>query len=201
MKEQIEPSDLAGFAKIADTPKLRLATRAATTNGIASASENNMLSRDLPETFSLEIETSSVTNQKDSGRCWLFATLNQIRHQIEKTHKIERVELSETYNYFYDKLEKANRFCELAIRFAGDVIDSRDNCYLFNCPQGDGGFWTGAASLIKKYGVVPVEIMPESENTKNSEMLNATLDRRLRRGGLNSAGRSQKNCRSRNCAK
>ena len=116
--DEITADLLANFAKTADTPKLKLATRAATTNGLAKASEKHDLSRDLPQTFSLEIATSAATDQKNSGRCWLFATLNQLRHQIEKSQNVETVELSETYNYFYDKLEKANRFLTLIVRFA-----------------------------------------------------------------------------------
>lgn len=181
---QITPQLITKLRKSVDNPKTRLATRAATTNGIDKASENNALSRDLPAEFSLEIETSSVTNQKKSGRCWLFATLNQIRHQIEKDLKIERVELSETYNYFFDKLEKANRFCELVIRFAKDPIDSRENCDIFDDLQHEGGFRSHAANLIKKYGVVPIEIMPESKNTEDSWRLNSVINRRLRRGGV-----------------
>jgi bleomycin hydrolase len=183
MQEPLSLDQVAQFAKIQPTAKLALAQRAATTNGIAKAAETNP-SANLPRTFSLEIETSSITDQKQSGRCWLFAPLNMLRHEIEKSHKIEMVELSQTYNYFYDKLEKANMFLETVIKFAGEPLSSRANVWFWSMPQNDGGWSIDALHLIKKYGVVPKSVMPDSFNAENSEMLNQVLNRVLRKNGL-----------------
>src|SRR5574344_1677728 len=95
-----------------------LIQRAVTSNGIYAASENNFLSANNTTVFSDEIETGTVTDQKNSGRCWLFASLNILRHQIAENYKLDDFELSETYPYFWDKLEKSNTFYEQIIESA-----------------------------------------------------------------------------------
>lgn len=163
--------------------KTDLARRTVTANGIFFSSEDRAFSRYVPQTWNVEIETSSVTDQKNSGRCWLFASLNLLRHRVEKDFKIKEFELSQTYNYFFDKLEKANVFLELAWKYRNEPISSRHNS-CFHSPQEDGGWFSEAAKLVDKYGVVPKNVMPESDNTFNSSNLNLILTRILRLGGL-----------------
>lgn len=112
MTKIITPKILKSLASSIDSGDMtrNLAERAVTTNGIYAASENNFLSATNTVTFSDEIETGAVTDQKQSGRCWLFATLNILRCQITAEHKIEDFELSQSYSYFWDKLERANTF-------------------------------------------------------------------------------------------
>lgn len=167
----------------ANTKKADLARRTTTANGIFFSAEDRAFSRKLPQTWNLTIETSSITNQKISGRCWLFASLNHLRHNVERDFKIKTFELSQTYNYFYDKLEKSNVFLELAWKYRGEKLSSRLNG-IFSHPQTDGGYWQEAAALVDKYGVVPQSVMPESENASDSRNLNQILDRVLRKGGL-----------------
>lgn len=174
MKSSINPDD----------SRRNLAERAVTVNGIYSASESNVLSATNTMVFSDEVSTGSVTNQKESGRCWLFATLNTIRHQIEKDHKIEDFELSESYSYFWDKLERANTFYEKVIATSSDSLEDRHMVHLFAHPQVDGGWWEYSAAVIEKYGVVPQSVMPESIATSKSNQLNTLLNRKLRKDAL-----------------
>lgn len=160
------------------------AQRAVTINGIYAASENNALSATNSTVFSYELESGSVTDQQDSGRCWLFSALNVLRHQIEKKLGIDSFELSQSYLYFYDKLEKSNSFYEQVIATAHDPLDDRLVTRMFYSPQADGGWWEYAASLITKYGIVPKSAMPEAATTTNSRQLNILLDRILRKGAL-----------------
>jgi|SRR5680860_1278980 len=155
--------------------------RAVTSNGIYTSSENIFLSATNTTIFSNEIETNVVTDQKNSGRCWLFAALNTLRHQIVKDYKLDDFELSETYPYFWDKLEKSNTFYEHIIESAHAPIDDRRVEDLLNNPQGDGGWWEYAAAVITKYGIVPKYVMPEAIATSKSNELNTLLNRKLRK--------------------
>ncbi|MDR0955760.1 MAG: hypothetical protein LBM73_01380 [Candidatus Nomurabacteria bacterium] len=173
LAEKIEPAEI------------NLAQRAATTNGLLNAARKD-LSRQLPQTFSIEIETSPVQDQKRSGRCWLFASLNQIRHQMEQTLDLENVELSQTYPYFFSMLEKAAQVLEMAIEYCDEPLDSRWNRYIFYdfLNWGDADWLADAPKLFIKYGLCPREIMPDSLNAENSSALNYILQRVLRKGGL-----------------
>ena len=185
MSKQITNVQVAAFSKsLQKDLSYKVLQRAVTTNGIYAASENNFLSRDNTTVFSDEIETSSVTNQESSGRCWLFAELNVIRHQIVKDHDMEDLELSQSYSYFWDKLEKSNMFFESIIATANSSLDDRYVARLMEWPQGDGGWWEYAVDVIEKYGIVPKHVMPESVTTKKSGQLNVLLDKKLRKGGL-----------------
>ena len=158
-----------------------LIQRAVTSNGIYNTSENNFLSATNTTIFSDEVETSAVTDQGHSGRCWLFATLNILRHQIAKDYKLDDFELSESYPYFWDKLEKANVFYEQIINSSDSPIDDRYVEDLLKCPQSDGGWWEYSAAVIAKYGIVPKYAMPESITTSKSYELNTLLNRKLRK--------------------
>jgi bleomycin hydrolase len=185
MPNIITPKQLAKFSKTLQAdPTHTVLQRAVTMNGIYKASENNFLSRNNTTVFSDELETGSVTNQDMSGRCWLFAELNTIRHQIIADHKMEHLELSQSYSFFWDKLEKANMFYERMIAIASQPFEDRLVARSFEYPQGDGGWWEYAANVIEKYGVVPKSVMPESVTTTKSGQLNILLDRKLRQGGL-----------------
>ncbi len=180
--EKFDAGEIRKIAKI-NTRKTELARRTTTANGIAFSAEDRAFSRKLPQTWNLEIETSDVTNQKISGRCWLFASLNHLRHNVEREQKMKNFELSETYNYFYDKLEKANNFLEKVWAFRDEKLSSRHN-EIFENPETDGGWWDEAAALVDRYGAVPKSVMPESSNTGDSRNLNTILTRILRRSGL-----------------
>lgn len=185
MSKHITNTQVAAFSKsLQKDLSYKVLQRAVTTNGIYAASENNFLSRNNTTVFSDEIETSSVTNQESSGRCWLFAELNVIRHQIAKDHNMEDLELSQSYSYFWDKLEKSNMYFESIIATANSPLDDRYVARLMEWPQGDGGWWEYAVDIIEKYGVVPKHVMPESVTTKKSGQLNVLLDKKLRKGGL-----------------
>jgi len=186
MNQSITPKILKNLAsKIDPNDAIRnLAERAVTTNGIYVVSENNALSAVNTTVFSDEIETGSVTDQKESGRCWLFATLNVIRHQIAADCKIDDFELSQSYSYFWDKLERANTFYEKVIATASEPLENQSMIYLLENPQVDGGWWEYSSAIIEKYGVVPKSIMPESIATSKSGQLNTILSRKLRKDAI-----------------
>ncbi len=134
--------------------------------------------------FSNKIDIKGITNQKRSGRCWLFAGYNVLRFAVIKKLKLKNFELSQNYGTFYDKLEKANLFLEGIIGTAKKPLLSREVDYWLNHPIPDGGQWNMVVSLVEKYGVVPKEIMPETYNSSNSGMMNRILSKLLRKDAV-----------------
>lgn len=133
--------------------------------------------------FSVELTTRGVTYQKKSGRCWLFAVLNILRERIAETCGFEKFELSANYLAFYDKLEKANNFLELIIAHADKPLNDRMMEYVLE-GFGDGGYWDMAADLVKKYGVVPASVMPETYQSTHTAKFDALLDTLLRKDAV-----------------
>jgi len=151
-----------------------------TNNDISSLALNREVLRRHNEIFSHKIETKGVTNQKKSGRCWLFAGLNILRPKVIENNNLESFEFSQNYLAFWDKLEKANCFLENIIKFAGRDMLDREMEFLLRKPIPDGGYWENVVNLVEKYGVVPREIMPETNSSGNTSLMNALISRKLR---------------------
>lgn len=128
----------------------------------------------------LTVQPTPVTNQKSSGRCWLFATCNVLRMGIVKKFNLGDFELSQSYLFFYDTLEKANYYLESMIDLADEPIDARIVSHLSASPEGDGGQWDMVVGLIEKYGVVPKAVYDESYHSSNSGGLKTFLTSKLR---------------------
>lgn len=159
--------------------ELEVATNAARRSGLREASVNDEALKGVRNIFSIDVEAGDITNQRQSGRCWMFAGLNIIRPILAKKLNVKSVELSEAYLQFYDKLEKANFFLERIIELRNEKADSRLNSYVINFMTGDGGHFRMWANLVKKYGVIPHELMPDNVNAKNTLALNALLQELL----------------------
>lgn len=142
--------------------------------------DNRTLSR-MQQKFSLEIETMKATNQKSSGRCWLFAGLNVLREIVSKKYNLEYFEFSQNYAAFWDKFEKINYFLESIAATAGDAVDSRLVHWILQTGIQDGGQWDMFVNLIEKYGVAPKESMPETHQSSNTGTMNRILNTKLRK--------------------
>ncbi len=151
-----------------------------TNNDISSLALNREILRRHNEIFSHKIDTKGVTNQKKSGRCWLFAGLNILRPKVIENNNLDSFEFSQNYLAFWDKLEKANCFLENIIKFADRDILNREMEFLLRKPIPDGGYWENVVNLVEKYGVVPREIMPETNSSGNTGLMNALISRKLR---------------------
>ncbi|MFN2339718.1 MAG: aminopeptidase C [Halanaerobium sp.] len=151
-------------------------------NGVNDTALNNESVKKMHYDFSEEIDVGKVTNQEKSGRCWMFAALNNIRYSISRDLKIKDhdFELSQAYTMFWDKLEKANYFLENIISTVELELDSRRVMWLLNEPTNDGGQWDMFTALIEKYGIVPKYVMPETYHSSNSRYLNKILNLKLR---------------------
>lgn len=153
---------------------------AVTHNGIYASLEKRSSSVENNPVFSIDLTKDKVSNQKASGRCWMFAALNTFRHKMIAGFQLEDFELSQAHTFFWDKYEKSNWFLEQVLATADQELSSRKVKFLLDVPQQDGGQWDMVVSLFHKYGVVPKAIYPESISSSNSRELNAVLNKLLR---------------------
>lgn len=181
MKEHIETSILNGFEqKFGSDKKNRVAMHATLANGILESCTNVGAVVENRHSFSITIEAGEMTNQKKSGRCWMFAAHNVMRLEIMEKLNLKNMELSQAYPLFWDKLEKANHFLENILETLKEPLEGRVVSYLLKDPLGDGGQWDMFANLIRKYGVVPKEAMPESKASGETRTMNKLLTLKLR---------------------
>ena len=142
MIKEINKESLDAFTKKAnDKDTNGMIQKAIINNGIEAAAKNIKSETDMQFTFSHEIKTGEITNQKQSGRCWMFAGMNTLREEIMKKCNLETFELSENYILFYDKLEKANYFYENILDTLDEPTDGRLIAWLLSDPLNDGGQW------------------------------------------------------------
>ncbi|WP_374285976.1 aminopeptidase C [Lactococcus sp.] len=166
------------YDNFAQNAKYRAVENAATKNGLLNALENRAShAANLPE-FSIDLTKDPVANQKQSGRCWMFAALNTFRHKTIANFKLDNFEFSQAYTFFWDKYEKSNWFFEQLL--ANPDMDKEHLRFLLQTPQGDGGQWDMIVAIFQKYGVVPKAIYPESVASSASRELDQYLDKLLR---------------------
>ena len=135
--------------------------------------------------FSNRVVSKAVTDQKSSGRCWMFTGMNVLRNQAIRHHNLPAdFQFSQAYLFFYDQLEKSNLFLQAMIDTYKKSIDDQEVQWLFKNPIGDGGQFTGVANLIAKYGLVPSDVMPETFNTNNTSSTSNLIALKLREDGL-----------------
>ena len=142
MGYKLTPDEIANFQKdYYQNARNKVAEMATVTNGVQNASFNTEKLRNLTRTFSIEIPTDAVTNQKQSGRCWLFAALNVLRHEFAKQNKAKNFMLSQGYLFFWDRIERANIFFNHILETADKPVDDRTVHYYLQAPDTDGGQW------------------------------------------------------------
>ncbi len=141
---------------------------------------NRDLLRQHNDLYSHKIDVKGVTNQRSSGRCWLFAGLNQIRHGVRKRQGLKDLEFSQVYLTFWDKLEKSNTFLEHVIRLRNRDLMNRELVMVLKDPCPDGGYWENVVDLVNKYGLVPKDVYPETNSSNATRSMNGVLAQLLR---------------------
>jgi len=178
MEKELKIEDIKSFKKdYKKVKKHKLIENAVRKNGIVSVSYNSDAIKDLTNEFSIEVkDIGAITNQKQSGRCWMFAGLNTLRRILIKNLGIKDVELSESYLMFYDKLEKSNCELEYVLETLSESDDSRTLTSILEVGgHTDGGFWHFFKNLVKKYGIVPKICMDESYSSSMSYEMDDVL--------------------------
>lgn len=158
--------------------------RAVRKNGIKATSEDPEISQRLHRVFSHEIKTGKVSNQKHSGRCWSFATLNTLRHKFALKYHVKDFELSQNYLFFWDRIERANKYFDNILATANYPIRDRLVNFYLTSAETDGGQWANAASIIEKYGVIPHYVMPDTHNTEDTTDIGEVLTYMMKKDGL-----------------
>ena len=177
MMQQIQKAGL--------TTSDRALSNAIATNSIDDLARNFRNSGPVDTYFSVETPKQNIQDQKSSGRCWLFTGLNVLRANFARRHKDTlRVEYSHVYLSFYDQLEKANLMLQNVIDNASKPLDNPRMQFFFKNPISDGGTFCGVSDLVEKYGVVPMEVMPETYSAENTSRMAKIVSSKLREYGL-----------------
>lgn len=159
-----------------------IARNAVTATNVMQAARDTSVMRTYHDTYGISIsKTGDITNQRQSGRCWMFSAFNVARHAAMDYLDVDTFEFSQAYGMFYDKLEKANAMLERIIETKDLPYDDRSVCEILDNGMSDGGYYSFAMNLISKWGLVPKSAMPETAASKNSSEMDAQLNRLLHR--------------------
>lgn len=177
MLQQIEQQN-------APTASDRALRNALASNAIDALAKNMQNAGAMDTYFSVETKKQSITNQKSSGRCWMFSGLNVLRANFAKRTDSLTVTFSQDYLFFYDQLEKANLMLQGAIDTGKKPIDDQRVQFFFHHPLNDGGTFCGVADLTEKYGLVPTEVQPETYSAESTSRMSRLISSKLREQGL-----------------
>ena len=150
----------------------------------ALAKNYQAAARPIDNHFSIETRKQSITDQKSSGRCWMFSGLNVLRSNYMAKADSVAIEFSQAYLFFWDQLEKANLMLQGVIDTGKKPIDDERVRFFFKSPIGDGGTFCGVADLAPKYGLVPSDIQPETYTSENTSKARSLIASKLREFGL-----------------
>ena len=182
----LDSAIISEFKEIYESqPAHQLMQNVVTQHDVNDIALNRSIVSEAVHSFSTVLDDWSVTNQARSGRCWMFAGLNLFRAETRHLLNVKDFEFSQSYVMFWDKMERANYVLEAIIETADRPVDDRVVAWLLQQPLGDGGQWDMFVSLVRKHGVVPKTVMPETESSGNSMRMNAGLNYQVRQGALN----------------
>ena len=168
----------------APTASDRALRNAMAANAIDLLAKNQATAGAIDTYFSVETKKQSITDQKSSGRCWMFSGLNVLRSNFAQRTDSLNVELSQDYLFFWDQLEKANLMLQGVIDTGKKPIDDQRVQFFFHYPISDGGTFCGVADLAEKYGLVPADICPETYSAENTSKMASVIKSKLREMGL-----------------
>ncbi|MCD8055462.1 MAG: C1 family peptidase [Clostridiales bacterium] len=175
---------LGSFKKSYESDTAALRTQIFASNAIQKLSLDPVPAREMKFKFSNDIKTMTATNQKSSGRCWLFAATNVLREVIGKKKNIAEFELSQSYLAFWDKFERCNYFLESVIDTADLPITDRTVSFILQTRVNDGGQWDMFTNIVRKYGIVPKDAMPETFQSSNTHGLSGVISPYLLKSAL-----------------
>ena len=131
--------------------------------------------------FEINVKTLSAANQKQSGRCWIFAATNVLREMVAKQLNLGEFELSQSYVAFYDRLEKCNYVLEAIIELLDKDYDDRTLTFILQSGIGDGGQWDMFVNVVNKYGLCPKHVFPETATSSATRDTNLLINFNLRK--------------------
>lgn len=168
----------------ANDPATKALTNALSNNDVKKVALNRYNLSGIDHEFTYKVKVSGISDQKSSGRCWMFTSMNVLRPQVIEKYQLSNFEFSHNYLYFWDIFEKANLYLEAQIKYSDKAMDDKYVNHLFKSPIGDGGVWNSFTNLADKYGMVPKETMPETNTSENTTWMIRIIKRKLREDGL-----------------
>lgn len=168
----------------AKSPSDKAIFNAISNNSIDNLARTRESQNEVDAYFSVETKKQSITNQKSSGRCWMFSGLNVLRGNLTKRTDSLSCVFSHDYLFFWDQLEKANLCLQGMIDTAKKPMDDDDVRFFFRSPLGDGGTFCGVADLADKYGLVPKSVVPETFASESTSRMSSLIKSKLREYGL-----------------
>ncbi|MBR0072508.1 MAG: C1 family peptidase [Bacteroidales bacterium] len=170
------------YKNSAEDKALRNAMSGIELNKLAQNSDNSTAFNTY---FSNKVNSQAITDQKSSGRCWMFTGMNVLRSKAIRKHNLPATfQFSQVYTFFWDQLEKSNLFLQAIIDTRKSDMTDKTVEWLFKNPIGDGGQFTGVANLLTKYGIMPADAMPETYSSEHTSQLSSLLSLKLREFGL-----------------
>lgn len=183
--ETITPAMIGQFrTELARQTSVTAIRNAITGNNLRQLTQNFENKGKIDSYFSNKVEVKGITDQKSSGRCWLYASLNVMRALAIEKHNMKEFAFSQNYSFFFDQLEKANLFLEAIIQTAQLPTSDRKVEWLLKNPIADGGVWSSFVNVVEKYGVVPASVMPDSKQAESTGAITAVLTTLLRKDAL-----------------
>ncbi|MEU4928671.1 C1 family peptidase [Streptomyces yokosukanensis] len=177
------PDQLEFFEKeFAARPVNRLMQNAVTQTPVDDVALDRRILTGIDHSVSHHLDDWRVTNQKQSGRCWMFAGLNLLRVGAARKLGVKDFEFSQNYLLWWDKFERANHLLEAVIETSDRDVDDRTVAHLLADPIGDGGQWNMFVALVAKHGLVPKSAMPETDSSSATRAMNRALKTLLRQG-------------------
>ncbi len=183
MANPLTPDDLAALrTDFVANRAYRITQNAVTKVGILDVALDRDVVTGTDHSVSHLIDDWKVTNQKKSGRCWLFAGLNLLRVGAMSAMNVKDFEFSQNHIMFWDKLERANYYLNAIVETRDREVDDRTVAHLLGSVADDGGQWNMFVSLVGKHGLVPQSVMPETQSSSETARMNGILRKVLREG-------------------
>lgn len=183
-RRELSDADLGRLgASFDSSPAHRIAQNALATTQLREVALNRQSVTSVDHTFSHVLDRWTPVDQKQTGRCWIFAALNLFRGGAMARMNMRDFEFSQSHVMFWDKLERANYLLQTFVDTAS-VLDDDDRAlsYILENPMQDAGQWDMLVNLIRKHGLVPKAFMPETESSSNSRQMNNVLNYWIRHG-------------------
>lgn len=177
-------------SSLQQTPSEKALQNIVLTNGMSFTNATRALP--MNGNFSNKVSSKGITDQKQSGRCWLFTGLNVLRSEVINHYNLDEFYFSQNYNFFWDQLEKSNLFLQAIIDTRQLPISDRKVEWLFRNPIGDGGQFTGVSDNIMKYGLVPSDIQPETHSSNNTSQMSSLIAKVLRQSAIRMREKAEK---------
>jgi bleomycin hydrolase len=189
MDRSLTSDQLEAFEKeFAARPANRLMQNAVTQTPVDDVALDRRILTGIDHSVSHHLDDWKATNQKQSGRCWMFAGLNLLRVGAARELGVKDFEFSQNYLLWWDKFERANHFLEAVIDTSDRGVDDRTVAHLLADPVGDGGQWNMFVALVAKHGLVPKSAMPETDSSSSTRAMNRALQTLLRQGARDLRG-------------